>query len=366
MRKKGYYIYYATKAGLVGVDKKVANQMSVFRKYVDIDEIVVEREESNFIKSIIWRLPFFSFGRNYEKALQEIENPDFIYIRVVPLDRRFLNFVETLRESYPECKLLLEIPTFPYRKELLGDISMFPFYFKDLFYQRKLVKYIDRIVTFSEDDSIYGIPTIKTGNGILVDKVEPVKSLEKKDTIDLLAVGILQKSHGYERCICSLAQYYREQKDGRVELHIVGDGTELKFYKNLTKKQKIEEHVHFYGRKTGTDLNKIYEKMDIGLGCFGLYKRKIYRASALKTREYLAKGLPVVSGCKEDIFEHVNVDFYLEYPNDKSSIDMNRIVDFHDRLYQKDRKEVRKKIREFAQNTVDMEIVLKPIIQYLL
>ena len=176
-RKTGYYIYYETNTDFVGVKKKIDNQIAVLNTQFDCKKIVVPREKKNIFKSILWRLPFGSFGRTYEYALGVIEKngtPDFLYIRFVPLDRKFISFLEELRRRYSSAKIMIEIATFPYKQELLHNITMLPFYFKDIFYRRRLKRCVDRIVTFTDDRSIYEIPTIHIMNGIIVDDIPMV------------------------------------------------------------------------------------------------------------------------------------------------------------------------------------------------
>lgn len=365
---RGYYIYYTTENVLVGVDKKVENQSKILERYFDFRKVVIQKEKSNILKSIIWRMPFGSFGRNYESSFQEIKDPDFIYIRFVPVDRRFLHFVKELRRRHPDAKILLEIATFPYGHELLSDFSMFPYYFKDLLYRRRLKKYIDRIITFSDDKQIFGIPTIRTLNGIIVEEQRIVQDGKRDDVIRLLAVAMFQKSHGYERCIKGLADYYKSSPSRRIELHMVGEGSELPYYKRLAEKYHLEDYIIFYGKKTGEELEGIYKKADIALGCFGLYKRKIKKISSLKAGEYLAKGLPVVTGCPENVFENKNTEYVLEFPNDETPVPMDEILEFYDKIYgkQRDRAAVHNNIRKFAEETVDMDVAMRPVTEWIL
>lgn len=367
--KRGYYIYYTTKAGLVGVDQKVENQSKIFRQYFSFEKIAVERQKSNFIKSVIWRLPMGSFGRNYDAAFSKIQKPDFIYIRFVPADRGFLRFIKSLRRRYPSAKLLLEVSTYPYARELLSDVSMLPYYFKDLYYHRQLKKYVDRVVTFSDDSQIFGIPTIRTINGIIVQDQKMVQTASKEDDIiRLLAVALFQKSHGYERCIRGLYDYYKQGGNRKIEIHMVGDGTELSFYKKVVKKYQMEKYITFYGRQSGAKLDELYEKADIALGCFGLYKRKIKKISSLKIGEYLSRGLPVIIGGTERAFEGKEMPYVCEFSNDDAPIDMNIVAAFYDRVYNRgmDRGAIHREIREYARRTVDMERVMQPIIEWIL
>lgn len=367
--KKGYYICYSCDTDFSGVNKKIENQTKIFQQYFEFEKIVVSKEKTNCLKSIFWRLPFGSYGRNYDEAFEKIQNPYFIYIRFAIVDRKFLTFIKNLRECYPKAKLILEIATYPYGREVLGKFSMMPFYFKDILYRKQLKKYVDRIVTFSEDEFIFGIPTIKTVNGIIVDSIMPIQPKEKdSNDINLIAVAMFQKYHGYERIIKGLAQYYFETKEHsrNIYLHMVGAGTEKRYYEKLVKQLKLENYVKFWGAKSGKELDAVYNLADIAVSSLGLYKLNIQLLSALKTREYLARGLPMITGCRVDVL-HPDFPYYLEYPNDSSVITMEKVIAFYDSLYKcgMDRSEIIKEIRTFAKENVDMEIVLKPIVEYL-
>lgn len=371
--KKGYYICYGTITEFTGVHKKIDNQVKALDSVCDCQKIVVPREGRNVIKSIMWRMPFGSFGRKYEYAFDQIQQngePDFLYIRFVFLDRKFIGFLKELRERYASAKVLLEIPTYPYKGELLHNITMFPFYFKDLFYRGRLKRYIDRIVTHSDDRQIYGIPTIRIRNGIIVDDISMAGGgAEPEDRgINLIAVARMQRAHGYERCIQGLAEYYRKNPSRRVKIHFVGEGAEKDYYQSLVSKCCLEDYIFFYGSKSGKDLDQIYNKADIGLGCFGLYKNKTNTISSLKSVEYLAKGLPVISGCVEDVMKRKDGEkFFKIFPNDESVIDMEEVINFYDSIYQNGRKRdvIHEEIRDFARRAVDMSVVMKPIMEYI-
>lgn len=365
--KRGFYIYYTFDNNFIGVNKKVKDQLKVFSKYFDFKLVIVKKEKSNFLKSMAWRLPLGSYGRNYEDAFNQISQPDFIYIRFAPVDRRYLKFIKELRDRYPSAKLLLEIATYPYSRELLKNFEMFPFYFKDIIYRRKLKKYIDRIVTFSKDNKIFGISTIQSSNGIIVDDQKMVcNEVGNKDVIQLLAVAMFQKYHGYERILYGLKNYYSHVEKRKIILHMVGEGPELKKYKDIVDKEKLGKYVVFHGSKVGLELDDIYNKVDIALTSFGFYKTGVYCMSVLKSREALAKGLPIVNGCTLDIFENEPCEYSYDFPNNNSIVDMHEIISFYDKVYgNKNRVEVAERIRKIAYEKVDMEITMQPIIRYI-
>lgn len=374
--EKGIYIYRGSTTEFSGVDKKIDAQIEALSRRYDVYKVVIEKENTTIIKSISWRLPLGSWGAKYDEALDKIqtflgnEKLVFIYIRGQALDRRYVRFLKKLRERHTSAKILYEIPTFPYFRECLQSKSMWPWAFKDYFNRKNFNKLIDRVVTFSNNDYIFGVPTIRTKNGILIkEKKIDYNIIANKDdaVINLLAVAQFQKSHGYERVIEGLAQFYSVDRPDKVMLHMVGAGDEKNRYERLVTKLGIGKYVVFHGLLYGTDLEEIYQKADLGMGCFGLYKRHIYTISSLKIAEYLSHGLPVITGIKEEIFKELDSDYYLEFPNDDSQVDINKIVEYYKGLKKKySLKEIREHISNFAKRNMDISVTMEPVLNYIM
>ena len=169
------------------------------------------------------------------------------------------------------------------------------------------------------------------------------------DTIDLLCVALMQPYHGYERLLYGLKNYLQNGGKRKILIHIVGEGPEKENYEKIVAKEKLDSNVIFYGRKGGEELEKIFEKGDIGVCSLGSYKKNVFWSSELKSKEYLAKGMPIIAGVNLDIFDLISDKYYLQFANDSSVIDMGKIVGFYDGLYGTDKKAVAGKIRKMAE-----------------
>lgn len=263
------------------------------------------------------------------------------------------------------CRILYEFPTFPYDRELTSNFFARIDLGIDRIFRKQIKKYVDRVVTFSPDEKIYGIPTIQTMNGIIVDEQKMVCNDKKDDFIRLLAVAIFQRSHGYERVIKGMADY-KKHGGKRIILYLVGDGPEKKNYMQLSAKLGVDDIVKFYPKMAGKGLDDMYELADISLIDFGAYRENIYVTSALKSREALAKGLPLMTGCKIDICEKQYFPYVLEYPNDSSDLDLFRVEEFYKAItLGKSKTELAKEIRQYAKENLDMSITMKPIVDYI-
>ena len=363
--KKGYYVHFDVK-GIPGVAKKIDMQIAELSKFYDMTEIDIRAMDVSFLARIFRLLPGGAISRTYEESLKQIDNPTFVYIRRATADTEYVSFIKNIKKNWPSCKIIVEIFTYPYDKDDFARWNAWPYYFKEKYNRRKLSHYIDRYVTYSQDETIFGVPTIQTSNGILVDSVKMPDCRKKNtDVINLIGVAFMQKHHGYERVIKGLHEYYQKPQRDRVVLHLVGDGPEKKRYQKLVKRYHLEDNIIFYPTTMGEKLDEIYEKADVAISALGVYKDGINRENSLKTKEYMAKGFPMVTGCPVDRIPN-DYPYICEFSNNATPIDVLRIVQFYENLLQQhSRQEMQEEIRGFVKQIADMPIVMKPIVDYI-
>ncbi|MGI6587873.1 MAG: hypothetical protein ACOX2N_03640 [Peptococcia bacterium] len=246
----------------------------------------------------------------------------------------------------------------------------YPISWKDKFNRQRLKGLVDRIALISgeEINEVFGIPVLRLYNGVDLESITP-KVVVEDSTIDLCAIAMFAKWHGYERVIHGISNYYKLGGTRKIKLHMIGKGYELDNYRRIVDDLKLHDNVIFYGMKTGNELDCIYNKMDIGLDVFRVYiEKNLFIVDSLKSREYLAKGLPVISGCSVDVFKN-NKDFkyYLEFTNDETPIDMNKVIKFYDSIYSspENKEKVIKSIRGFAESHCDISDAMRNVIEYL-
>lgn len=367
---RGYYVYFGSYSE--GVINKINMQIKQLNKHSDVKKIQIMKKTRSFIQKGISILPNISIGYDYTSALDEIINPDFIYCRRMTADYQYVNFFRFIKRKYPSCKILIEIPSYPYFRDsyfhsIKHLIRSFPYYLKDMIYTRKLHRYVDRVVTFTKDDKIYGIETIQTRNGTDVDSINMNRgSLKTINEYNLIAVAHFAPHHGYERIIKGIKDYYLNGGKKNVYLHLVGDGKELNLYEKMVEKLELKDRVFFHGKKTGQDLDDIYVTADIGIDCMAMYKDKRNFLSSIKVTEYLAKGLPVITGVDVDVFQKTSTNYNIQFENNELPINMIKVINHLDQLHNgKDGEVVASEIREFAKRTVDNSIVMKRIIKYI-
>lgn len=366
--KKGYYLHFQGRQS-VGVSKKIDMQLEEFCKYYDMQEIEVKTPVRSLIQRIAGLFPTASIARDYEEAFAGLDHPDFVYVRRTVADRSYVRFWKKIKERYPTCKIIIEVFSYPYDGDDFGKWNAWPFYIKERIYRPHLKKYVDRFVTYTADREIFGIPTIRTYNGINMESVSRVGGAFSEGQIHLIGVAFMQRHHGYERILEGLHEYYGADSspEYQVHLHLVGDGPEKPFYQELTRKYGLERYVHFYPTMVGKQLDELYDQCDMALISFGVYKAHFYgKLGALKSRECLAKGMPLLTGCAIDVLPE-DYPYARVFPNDASVVKTEDIVAFYKKVRSReaDKGCLADTIRRFAAEHVSMEAVMKPIVDYI-
>lgn len=354
-----------------GVDKKVLNQIKAFNEAgLNCSLYPLEKNERSKgkIDLILRRIPWGNVDPAWTYH-DTFDTVDYIYFRKPSyLTVHLRQTLKKIKQRNKNVKIVMEIPTYPYDNEYSGMKDL-PFLLKDRYNRRLLHGCIDHIFFIADQGhaSLFGIPASRIINGIDL-SIIPIRIPIIDDVIDICAVAKFSQWHGYERLLLGMKKYYATGGHREFKLHMVGDGPELPYYKNMSEDPLIRDRVIFYGSLHGKALEDIYDQADLGACSLGFYKSGAQVSSILKSREYLAKGLPMITGCTTDILdEHVS-DFYIEYPNDSSPLDFTKILSFYDAKYQNMHtvKRLALDMRSYAEERVAIGITMQPIIKYIL
>lgn len=290
---------------------------------------------------------------------------DACYIRYDFSDAAFIKMLRCIDQH---CgKVALELPTYPYEAEnsigVLNKIKMQI----DLYYRKELKKYIDFIVTFYEGHKeLFGIPVEVIPNGFDCSTMEMVHTKLPEDAIHIIAVSSMREWHGYERMIEGLHNYYEKNGSENFILHLVGNGREYGKYKELAEKYGLQSHVVMEGAMHGEKLDALYEKCALGVDSLARHRSGISVLSSLKSREYGAKGIPIINSCKIDIIDN-GFPYLLQVPADESPIDMEKVSEFFKACYKtgKTREEVASNIRDYISHKSSMKATLYSVVNKL-
>ena len=287
-----------------------------------------------------------------------------VYIRYPYSDFLFIILLSYLKKN--GCKIVIEVPTYPYNKNHDGNLYSKLRLLCDSIFSLFLKFFVGRIVTYSDDKRIFGIETINTINGVDFSKIKIVnRTRENSNIINLIAVAHLYACHGYDRIIKGISEYNKGHHKIKVNFNIVGNGEEFDNLEHLIHEYKVEDSVKLLGFQTGSKLDEIYDNSDIAINSLAIHRIGLTTESTLKAKEYCAKGLPIISSYDIDSLSlEYNAKFVYKVPLDDSPINISSIVEFYKNVssIQNYNEEIRKRSKEIC----DMKITLNPVVSYFL
>lgn len=350
-----------------GVAHKIVQQVTVMNTE-DFDcKLVCLPSKQNKLGKILKRLPGFSDGIKWN-YFDRSSKYDVIYLRKPDFfSKEMLFFLEKIRSEDPEKLIILEIPSYPYDSEIssLFQISKL---IKDKIHRGNLNQYVDVIVSPAvKQKKIFGIDAISIVNGIDINSVSVRKPSYDGKIINIICIAAFASWHGIDRFINGLKEFYLSEFTTEVNLHLLGEGPELPRLKKLVNHSNLSNHVFFYGQCDREQMDKVFDKCSLAVECLGIHRKDINSiSSSLKSREYLAKGIPFVYSASIDVFLDNPVDFCVKVSEDESPIDVKRIIEFHEYLYSKyPERELINKIRQYAVEHVSMNAAMKPVTDYM-
>ncbi|QOF79650.1 glycosyltransferase [Variovorax sp. 38R] len=321
-----------------GLDAENRNFLANFRGFIDFAFSLFKTNADVVVVRNFFQIPIFF--------------PVFVYLR--------------LRRKY----LVIDIPTplavvlkeFDLRERMSKWAIRARKGMVSLFYPYALFPF-NRVIHYAEESAYFSFglkgKIELMANGIDVERYE----LKKKDvslaenSIVLLAVAKVSAWHGFDRVLSGISNYVSSKSaDIDLKLYIAGDGDEIENLKKIAERLKISENVSFLGFKSHNQLGAYFDIADIGVSSLGLHRKGLDSASSLKTREYAARGLPmIVSGQDLDLLP--NPHFAHLVPNSDEPIDMLKVIRWYESLPKNGIN--REVIRSFALERMDFKNKVK-------
>lgn len=262
------------------------------------------------------------------KKLPDLASYNVVYIRYSPTALGLLGFLKYLKKINPRCKVFLDLATYPYIHEYAG--------LKKLAAQiislrhKYLKKYIHRIITVSKESSIWGIPVVNIKNAIDPESYKLRSSVTVPGVIRLVLVSTFWHWHGIDRLINGIITYMSGHPKYTVYLTLIGEGAELAKIRELADHPVVRENIFFFPSAYGGELNQFFDQADIAIGTLAVDRIKLTECSALKHREYGARGIPFVYAGSDQSFN--DKDFVLRLPLEEKEIDFKEIEVFYEKL----------------------------------
>ena len=290
---------------------------------------------------------------------------DYVVIRYLP-KLGLVIFLIGLLLKVQKKSLLIDVPT-PMTNHILeiknhNEVNFSRLVNMALVYLQGSLPFLSatKIIQYAKESTFFSFgvknKTIMVGNGVDVDSI-PIRENTPKwpdKRLNIIAVGTVALWHGWDKVIYIIRDLKEEGfNDFDIKFTIIGKGPELEKLKSLVEECNLENNVFFKGFLTGQDLHNEYEKAHIGIGSLGWDRIGVNIASPIKTREYLACGLPCVYRTK---------DFDFLYNNKYAihTVDDMALKNFIKGLSNK-KLALTKECRDFAKNELDFGVKVKII-----
>lgn len=263
----------------------------------------------------------------------------FVYARCNQnADPILIRFFKRLRAI--GIKAVMEIPTYPYDQEFARFSWDIKLKLKiDRLFRNQLSKELAAIVTFSDEERIFGQRTIRISNGVDLDSIPLHQYQPSKDgSVHLIGVAEVHYWHGFDRLIAGLGEYYKNTPNPRaIYFHIVGgvwksemyDSIHAPGFSELMDKYGIHDYIIFHDQLFGEELNRIFNQCCFAIGSLARHRSGITAIKTLKNREYATRGIPFIYSEVDSDFE--DKPYIIKAVPDESPIDIQKILEFLDR-----------------------------------
>ncbi len=293
-------------------------------------------------------------------------NYQVVYIRHFLLNPVFVGHLKMWRGKGTDRRILLELPTYPYRPEFRdAPRSVRLQVLLDHWTFHWLPAVVDRVVTFSRQDSIRGIKTIQTDNGVDPETITAIKQAPPANPFRILGLANLNIWHGYDRMIRGMAEWSNSKDLNKIHFDIAGSGKEEQNLRNLVDDLNVNHLVTFHGFLQGDELDRLIAKCHVGLASLGMHRTGVAdgQTTTLKAREFAARGLPFILGYTDHDFGP-NYSFCRIERADESPIDPETIRQFYKHIIELD-PQYFASMRQDASSRLSWQAKLSPVIEYL-
>lgn len=165
--------------------------------------------------------------------------------------------------------------------------------------------------------------------GVDTDFFYPIHSKKnRKKTLRLITVGRLEEVKGHKYCIEVVDTLVK--KGYKIELTIIGEGTERGNLQGLIKKYQLEKYVYLLGAKSQEEIRNELCKHDVYLLLSVISFNGLRESQGLATLEAQACGLPVIvfdsGGVKYTLKEAVTGFICDEYDTEEVSLKVKEFI----------------------------------------
>lgn len=166
------------------------------------------------------------------------------------------------------------------------------------------------------------IKVIANGFEIQNNEIPCFKIFDNRNINLFISCSEYRSWHGIERLFKSVLNWNITNPELYICIDIVGDIKIEDFNRQL-----IPKNVEFHGLKSNEEILKLAQNSNFGISTLSLYKKQMFEACPLKSRDYISIGLPFLYAY-DDVDIPLNNIFGLKIPNDNTLIDLESIIDW--------------------------------------
>lgn len=274
------------------------------------------------IQHIIRRWKLINLCIDYIK--EKKEKYAFSYVRYHFFDKAFIRLLKILKSySFEVIMEAHSTPKFPKKISIMNIVGIL-----DKIYGKLAHYYLDLVASMSGEDNMWGVKTIQIENAIDIDLIKPHEYKGEEGDINFISVAYERDVHGYDRLIRGIYEY--KKKGGNRKIYFRMVGSILKSSQNLIKQYGLQDICLIYGPLYGEKLEEVYDLSNIAVGCLANHRIGSYYGSALKTKEYIAKGIPFIYGWNEAVLE--GFEYGLKIDLREEPVDIEKVIAFYDAI----------------------------------
>ena len=288
---------------------------------------------------------------------------DVVYVRIhYFVTFGLLSFFKKMQRANNKVRIYIEIPTFPFEEELKSKLHRFRNWLNGLTIPR-LKKYVTKIITLSNDDNIWEIPTVRISNGFLPAVTDKELVRRKPNMTDgEFHIGMIAQFsdwHAADILVKSLKAYVLTSAAIKIRVHFIGKMIAKVI--EMVEIENLEHDIIFHDEKDALEIATFLNDIHVCVGTLGHHRKNIQLDSSLKNREYAFSGMPMI--LKTPDLDFPKELFFVKYfPDDDSLLNLNEVVDFYNKL-KIEHPDYKNEIIDYAKANLAWKIKLKAVLE---
>lgn len=223
-----------------------------------------------------------------------------------------------------------------------------------------LIGVTEEIRRIYEETSGGGIPSTVISNGIDVKSIPFSGYLPFDESkIHLLYVSnTFYPGHGLDLLLRGLLEY---NGNCTIQVSLVGGIYRKEEIELIEQLKRTKIRLILYKQLRGENLEQIFRSAHIAVSALAAFRDGLRQACPLKTREYIARGIPFVYAYEDtDLVDQL--DFCLRLPPQDSPVDITEIISFLEKV--SGTAGTSKQMRDYAEKNLDWKEKLEQMVKF--